>query len=136
MSRSETDLTDNQDVARAAQEIWKLYRQADGATFNFRFGNLAGKSLYAVSIYGDRTRDIDESDFSVGVIEAYIRANRDLLILPENSVGIWLSADEGRVYLDVSITVPERQHALALAREHREQAICHLSDLSSCSELS
>lgn len=121
---------DNRDVARAAQEIWELYRQAGGATFNLRFGNLAGKSLYAVSIHGERTRDVDESDFSVGIIEAYIRANLDLLIQHENSVGIWLSADEGKVYLDVSITLQDRQYAVALAREHREQAICHLSDLT------
>lgn len=75
-------------------------------------------------------QDVDEPDFSVELIEAFIRANLDLLVQPENSVGIWLAANEGRVYLDVSITVQDRQDALRLAREHRELAICHLSDLT------
>ncbi len=130
MSRSEADLPDKVDAVVAAQRTWDLYLQADGATFNLYFGSLAGKSLYAVSIHADRTRDIDEADFSMEVVEAFIRANLDLLVQPENSVGIWLAADEGKVYLDISVTVPDRQHALALAREHGELAICHLSDLT------
>jgi len=117
-------------VASAAQSVWSLHLQGDSATFNLYSGRFAGKSLYAVSVYSDRTRDVDEPDFSVDVIEAFIRANLDLLVQPDNSVGIWLAADEGRVYLDVSITVQDRQRALALAREHGEQAICHLSDLT------
>ena len=64
------------------------------------------------------------------MVEAFIRTNMDLLVQPENSVGIWLAVDENRVYLDVSITVRDRQYALALAREHGELAICHLSDLT------
>lgn len=130
MSRSEAELPDGLDVVVAARVVWDLYLQADGATFNFHSGNLAGKNLYAVSVYGDRTRYVDESDFSADIIEAFIRANWDLLVHHENSVGVWLAADEGRVYLDVSITVQDRQHALALAREHGEQAICHLSNLT------
>lgn len=121
---------DDPDVAAAAQRVWGLYLQADGATFNLRAGDLSGKRLYVVSIYGNRTRDVDAPDFSVEMIEAFIRANIDLLVQPENSVGIWLAADENRVYLDVSITVQDRQDALALAREYGEQAICHLSDLT------
>lgn len=130
MRGSGTDLPDNRDVVAAGQRIWDLYLQSGGATFNLHSGSLAGRRLYAVSIYSDRTRDVDEPDFSVDVIEAFIRANLDLLVQPENSVGIWLAADEDRVYLDVSITVQDRQHALALAREHGEKAICHLSDLT------
>lgn len=129
MSSSEADLLDRLDVVAAAQTVWGLYLQADGATFNLHSGNLAGKSLYAVSVYGDRTRNVDGPDFSVEIIEAFIRANLDLLIQPENSVGVWLAARDGKVYLDVSITVEDRRRALALAREHGEQAICHLSDL-------
>ncbi len=130
MSRSEADLPDKLDVVVAARTVWDLYLQADGATFNLYSGSLSGRSLYAVSVYGDRTRDVDEPDFSVDMIEAFIRANLDLLSQPENSVGVWLAADEGRVYLDISITVKDRRRALALAREHGEQAICHLSDLA------
>lgn len=64
------------------------------------------------------------------MIEVFIRANLDLLAQNENLVGIWLATDEGKVYLDVSLTIPYRQRALELAREHREQAICHLSNLT------
>ncbi len=130
MSGSEADLPDKLDAVVAAQTVWDLYLQADGATFNLHLGNLAGKSLYAVSVYGDRTRDVDGPDFSVEVIEAFIRANLDLLTQPENSVGVWLAARDGKVYLDISITVKDQRRALALAREHGEQAICHLSDLT------
>ena len=121
---------DNEDVVTAAQSIWDLYRQADGATFNLYSGSLAGGNVYAVSIYGSRTQQIEDADFSVEVVAAFIRANLDLLAQPENSVGIWLSAEERTVYLDVSITVQERQTALALAREHEDLAICRLSDLT------
>jgi hypothetical protein len=130
VSINEAALPDKLDVVIAAQIVWDLYRQADGATFNLYSGDLAGKSLYAVSIYGDRTRDVDESAFSINVIEAFIRANSDLLLDPENSGGVWLAAEEGQVYLYVSLTVQDRQYALALAREHGEQAICHFSDLT------
>ena len=130
MRGSGANLPDNQGAATAAQKIWGLYLQADGATFNLHMGDLSEKRLYAVSIYGDRTRDVDAPDFSVEMIEAFTRANMDLLVQPENSVGVWLAADEDRVYLDVSITVGDRQQALALAREHGELAICHLSDLT------
>lgn len=128
MSSSEADLPKKSDVVVTAQIIWGLYLQAGGATFNLYSGNLAGKSLYAVSVYGDRTRDVDEVDFSVEMVEAFIQANVDLLVQPNNSIGVWL--DASRVYLDVSITVEDRQRALALAREHGEQAICHLSNLT------
>lgn len=130
MRGSGANLPDNQDVAAAAQKVWGLYLQADGATFNLRSGDLSGRRLYAVPIYGNRTRDVDAPDFSMEMIEAFIRANIDLLVQPENSVGVWLAAEENRVYLDVSITVQDRQYALALAREYGEQAICHLSDLT------
>lgn len=68
----------NLSVASAAQSVWSLHLQGDGATFNLYSGRFAGKSLYAVSVYSDRTRDVDEPDFSVDVIEAFIRANLDL----------------------------------------------------------
>lgn len=121
---------DNQDVVTAAQSIWDLYLRADGATFGLYSGSLAGEDLYAVSIHGDRTQQIEESDVSVEVIAAFVGANLDLLADPQNSVGVWLNAEEGIVYLDISITVQERQTALALAREHKELAICHLLNLT------
>jgi len=125
-----SELPDRIDVGVAARQVWNLYQQANGATFNLYSGSLAGKNLFAVSVYSDRTRDVDEADFSPDMIEVFIRANLDLLAQNENSVGIWLATDEGKVYLDVSLTIPDRQRALELAREHREQAICHLSNLT------
>ena len=136
MNEGTDSLPDRMDAAVAAQQIWRLYRQAGGATFNLFYGNLAGRSLYAVSVYSDRTRDVNETALDRNMVEAYIRANLDLLALPENSIGLWLAADEGKVYLDVSITVADRQRALYLARQHGEQAICHLSDMRDCIERS
>ena len=123
-------MLDNQDVITAARSIWDLYLQADGAIYRFGSGSLAGENLYAVAIYGDRTQQIQEADFAVEIIAAFVQANLDLLAEPQNSVGIWLSADEGIVYLDISITVRSRRAALKLAREHKELAICHLEDLT------
>ena len=73
---------------------------------------------------------MEEADISVELIEAFIEANMDLLIQPQYSVGMWFDAGEGRVFLDVSTTVRNRQHALELARKYKELAICHLSDLA------
>ena len=123
-------MLDNQDVITAARSIWDLYLQADGATYRFGSGSLAGENLYAVSIHGDRTRQIEEADFAVEIIAAFIGANSDLLADPQNSVGVWLSTGEGIVYLDISITVRSRRSALKIAREYGELAICHLKDLT------
>lgn len=111
----------------AARQIWDLFQRNNGATFNLYSGSLGGKDLYAVSIYRDR-EIIDDADVTVEMIEAYISRNLDLLSDPHNSVGLWLDGEES--YFDVSVTLPDRREAVALALAHDQLAICHLTDLA------
>ena len=114
------------DAAIAAQQIWRLYRQNNGATFSLYHGNLAGLDLYAVSIYNDR-EIFSPAPVTVERIEAFIRSNLDLLSDPDNSTGIWLEGDEN--FYDVVVTVEGRQQAVALAQAYNQLAICHLKTL-------
>ena len=112
MRRNKANRPNGLDAHAVAKQAYDLYHQSSGATVNLDSGSLSGKDLWAVSVYRDRTQEVDESDVSVELIEAFIRANMDLLLQPQNSLGMWLTADEGIVYLDVSITVRDRLRAL------------------------
>ena len=130
MSESEDALSSMMTVAEVAHLVWNLYQRTGGATVSMFSGDLSGQELYAVSIFGDRTQIIENAVISLEMIEAFIRANLDLLADTKHAVGVWLEIADDQTFLDVSITVQDHNQAIRLAQEHSELAICHLKDLT------
>ncbi len=113
-------------AAQAAAEIAKIHRANGGATYSLYFGNLAGKKLYAVSLYPERSVAIKGNALDAGRILRFIRANMDLLSDPRLSIGTWHDGASNTCDLDVSATLPDRKEALTLARKYHQLDIFDL----------
>jgi len=97
-----------------------------GFTFNIK-GNsdLAGKSVYSVSIYPERSKIFDGKVTPTDIYK-FIRNNQDLLKKPENSIGGWLDESTGQLYLDVVVTPAGLGRAKILGEEFNQKAIYDL----------
>lgn len=113
------------DIARI---IATLTEANGGATFNLVEGDLAGRPFYAVSVFPERTvivPDRPRGELAADV-ESFIRGNKALLIEDQClSIGTWVH--EGRVHLDLSITVADRDAAFQLGQRHGQLAIYDLA---------
>lgn len=113
------------DIARM---IATLTEANGGATWNLVEGDLAGRPFFAVSVFPERAVIVaDRPSVELAVeIEDFIRANRPTLVEdPQLSIGTWVN--EGQVHLDLSITVSDRETALAIGQRHNQQAIFDLA---------
>ena len=99
----------------------------NGATFNLYFGNMAGQSLYAVSLYPERSVVISGGTIPEELLQKFIEDNQDLLVDPRNSIGLWYSETLQAVYLDVSVTLPDKTEAVTLGERYNQEAIYDLS---------
>jgi len=104
--------------------ILQLIHDNGGVTYNIAKGNMAGTPNYSVSIYPDREKIEEGVDFDR--LEGYLDGNEDLLMDPNNSFGAW--SNEGKVYLDVVVTVPDQAKAIELAKQHNQIAIWDLQN--------
>ncbi|MCC6315453.1 MAG: hypothetical protein IT337_15720, partial [Thermomicrobiales bacterium] len=93
-----------------------------GSTFNPRLGNLAGKPLYSVALYPERGLVLDAAP-TPEILEKFIKANRVLLADERLSVGTWHNAADGKHYLDIVATLPDRALAERLGRSYNQIAI-------------
>jgi len=107
------------------RDILEVIESSGGITYNMQQGNLAGTPNYSVSVYPEREKIVDGvADFDD--IENYIEANEDLLSQSSNSFGVW--SNNGQVYYDVVVTIPDREEALKLARDNNQLAIWDLKN--------
>lgn len=107
-------------------DILKIVKDTGGATYNFStHTNLAGTANYAVSIYPQDSMIVDH-DLTVHDLYTYITSKRDLLLQPENSLGIWNNS--GKYYLDVSLTIPDKEKAIELGKKHNQISIFDLQN--------
>ncbi len=98
----------------------------EGATFNLFFGNMAGQDLYAVSLYPERSAVLPGRDVPEALLRKFIEDNLDLLADPRNSIGLWYSETLHAIYLDVSVTLPDRAEAVSLGEWYNQEAIYDL----------
>lgn len=109
-------------------QIRQLHESNGGSTFNLSQNkSLAGEQFYALSPYKDRELVLDQMP-TEDDIAAYIAKNKDLLDTPEHSFGSWFNSDNGKHYLDVSITEPDLAKAQNLARQHNQLAVFDLKE--------
>ena len=97
----------------------------EGATFNLFFG-MAGQSLYAVSLYPERSVVIPGETVPEDLLQKFVRDNQDLLADPRNSIGVWYSSTLHAIYLDVSATLPDKAEAVSLGERYNQEAIYDL----------
>jgi hypothetical protein len=114
------------EMAEVVRQVEALHTANEGSTFNLYFGDMAGRRLYAVSLYPERGVVLEGRQVDLKVLHRFILDNLDLLRDPRVSVGTWFNADNGLTYLDVSATVPERAQAIQLARQYNQIAIFDL----------
>ena len=125
-----SQLPDRMDLAAAAQQVFDLCEETNGATLNLYRGSLAGLKCYAVSTHPDRTMILEGRDITPEQLHAYIEANLDLLDRFENSVGVWYDDRLDETFYDVSTIIEDREVPIETALTHGELAVCYLFDLS------
>jgi hypothetical protein len=111
----------------AASNVATLTSQHGGSTFNLQKGSLSGTPHYAVSIYPERGVVVD-GPASPEAIAQFVQKNADLLQDPQNSIGTWFNKEDGKTYLDVSVTSDNLDDALRLGQEKNQLAIFDLGN--------
>lgn len=114
------------------EDIIRRHTAGGGSTTNPLKGDLVGQPYFAVAAYPERQAIVNQLDRES--LEAYVAKNQDLLGDPGNSLGSWLDEDPGsptagKVYLDISRTVPDRAAAMKLGAEKNQKAIFDLGSL-------
>jgi hypothetical protein len=110
----------------AAVNVAKLTAEHGGSTFNLHKGSLSGTPHYAVSVFPERGVIID-GPASPEAIASFVQKNADLLQDPDNSIGTWFNNEDGKTYLDISVTKESLDDALRLGQEKNQLAIFDLN---------
>jgi hypothetical protein len=117
---------------RYAKRIVAITEWRKGCTFNVATGKAAqaGKDpLYNVSIYPDPDRAVilpAGQKLAHERVAQFIADNRDLLKDPDNSVGTWINDEDGKTYLDISISTPDIKFAKFAGEKYNQKAIWDL----------
>lgn len=112
-------------LAYAVDIAYAVHNQIHGSTVSLFDGNMAGKKLFAVSIYPARTVELWESPTRQELFD-FAQANAKLLVKPRHAIGTWFDDWKQVHVLDVVILVANRDLALKLARKSRQTAIFDL----------
>ena len=115
-------------ISKAAAKIIAAMQTSTGVTFSLYFGQVQEQSLYAVSVYPEKSVFLPIEGFTQSLVEDFIRANRDLLSDPRNCVGVWYVREEDTLYLDVSTTLPNLEMAVRLGQEYNQIGIYDLQN--------
>lgn len=109
-----------------ATAILSRHNSTGGSSTNMVTGvDLGGTHAYAVSVYKGREVQIPGQP-TQAQLRDYIAANQDLLGDPNNVLGTWFNPKDEHTYLDISVTAPNVQIALALGRENNQLAVFYL----------
>lgn len=119
------------DLAELAQEVASLHGANGGATVNLYRGDLSGQPLYVVVVYPELSVAVAGRELAPDQIRDFAAVNLALLRDPRNNVGTWYDAAGDRSWLDVSTAVPDREQALAWARQYNQASVFDLLQLES-----
>jgi hypothetical protein len=114
-------------IGAAVDTALALYSKpgSTGATVSLFDGNMAGRKLYAVSIYPKRTL-ILKTPPDKRVFFAYALENLARLRKPGHALGIWNNQTKARHELDVVVCCRELAEAIALGRRAGQLCIYNL----------
>lgn len=97
-----------------------------GITFDtVRKMSLGGQKMISVSVYPELSR-IFTGKITKEDIVKYIRDNIDILRKRNHSLGGWYDTETGKIYLDVSVTMPDVDTAVALGKKYNQKAVFDL----------
>lgn len=112
------------DVARTHSLLALLDEPDGGWTIDPRTGESVYGG-YAVAVHPECCAVLAE--ITLGDVLEFLLRHAETLALPGRLLGGWRDPADGRIYLDVSILVEDRDEALRLARENDELAIFDFS---------
>lgn len=111
-------------IDEAAETIAKVTKENGGASYNVLENKLIGKTAaYGVSLYPERSKILEPDKVTPEEIKNFILLNGDLLEKKDHAVGTWLDKSTGKVYVDVSVGLPDRKFALYAGRHTNQKAI-------------
>jgi hypothetical protein len=112
-------------IAEAAKTVFALHTESNGATVSVIDGNMAGRKLYAVSMYPELTYEL-KAPPSRRLLLAYALTNMAVLVQPGRALGTWFNKPKGHV-LDLVMCCPDRAVAIALGRRFHQSCIYDLA---------
>jgi hypothetical protein len=111
-----------------AHAIAQNHAESGGSTFSLHDGNLVGKNRYAVSLFPERSEQV-QGQLTPEYVQNFIENNRDLLKHPKTAVGTW-AAPDGNHYLDVSVATPSKADAIGLGQKYNQRSIFDLNRMN------
>ncbi len=113
-------------IGAAADAAFALHTKAGGATVSMIDGNMAGRKLYAVSIYPEHTIEL-ETPPSWRQLFAYALTNVAELLKPGRALGTWFNKPKGRHVLDIVVCCPDLSVAIAFGQRFQQVCIFDLA---------
>lgn len=113
-------------IGEAAFSIASAHNQKGGCTYHLEKGNLAGKAYYAVSPMKVNELQIEGKTISARMIYTYFHDHIEILVLPNYSLGTWYDKETKTTYVDITITLKEKAHAVKIAQDNQQKAIYDL----------
>lgn len=111
------------------KNIASLTNENGGATYNPTQGDMGGTDAYAVPMFKELSRTVDGDKVTPEQIKKYMNdpeVKAKLEADPRLSIGTW--ANGGKVYLDLSAAIPDREEAIRLGKENGQKAITYLKN--------
>jgi hypothetical protein len=118
-------------VSKAVESALASHTKTGGATVNLREGDLAGRKLFAVSIYPDRTIELKNPP-SRQQLFAFVMANLDLLSIGNHALGTWFNGWKNVHVLDVVVCLFDCASAMHFGARFDQ---CSIFDLAAGVEL-
>lgn len=113
-------------VVTAVEIALTSHLRSGGATVSLCEGNLAGRKLFSVAIYPERTIEF-KTPPTWEQLFAFATANFDLLLQPGHALGTWFDRERGVHTLDVVICLVDRDEAIRLGEHFHQSAIFDLA---------
>jgi hypothetical protein len=109
-------------VAAAINISYAMHNRTNGSTVSLINGSMAGKNLFAVSIYPARKIEFWERPSWQELFE-FAKANMDLLLKPDHALGTWFNDWECVHVVDVVVCISDRDAALGLGLRAEKEAV-------------
>lgn len=107
-------------IALSSHEQW------DGSTTHFRWGDLSGIPLYAVSLYPDLGIIKTGKEITEEELTAFVKKNYELFEDLRVCLGTWFNGDDGKTYIDINVVLADKEAAMELAAEYNQISIFNL----------
>ena len=118
------DWTHQPEGVAVPDAVAKLHNEGGGSTYNPTQGDMNGKPSFAVPAHPELSQVVDGEKVTPADIKTYMDQPAVAAALksdPNLSIGTW--AHEGKTYYDLSVTIPDRDEAIALGKKNNQIAI-------------